>query len=96
MPDSGLSLNLSPELFRPLIQQIVSETVARLEADRAQLDGRLAYSEVEAAKMLGLEAHVLRDERLRGGIAASAIVGRRIRYTRGDLLDYLARRRWKK
>jgi hypothetical protein len=33
--------------------------------------------------------HQLRDERLRGKITASKIVGGRIRYTREDLVQYL-------
>jgi hypothetical protein len=91
-----VSLQLEAEALKPLIQQVVSEVLARLDSERAKLDGRLAYSEVEAAKMLGLEPHVLRDERLRGNIGASAIVGRRIRYTREDLTGYLLSRRWQK
>jgi hypothetical protein len=40
-----------------------------------------------------MEQHQLRDERLRGRIGASQIVGRRWRYTRDDLLRYLQSRR---
>jgi hypothetical protein len=43
---------------------------------------------------VSLLPHQLRDERYRGNIQASQVAGRRIRYTRKDLLDYLARRRW--
>src|SRR5262249_32972554 len=57
---------------------------------------RLAYAEAEAARLIGLKYHQLRDERLRGCIQASQIVGRRIRYLRNDLLDYLTSRRWQK
>jgi hypothetical protein len=42
---------------------------------------------------LGLHVHQLRDERRRGRIQASQIVGRRIRYLRADLERYLAERR---
>jgi hypothetical protein len=90
-----VNIQLDPDALRPLIQQVVAETVVQLEAERAQLNGRLAYSEPEAAALLGLEPHVLRDERLRGNIVASAIVGRRIRYLRQDLMAYLLGRRWK-
>ncbi len=92
---AGINLQLEPDVLRPLIAEIVAETVARLETARPALAGdKLAYSEAEAARMLDLGEHVLRDERRRGRIAASSIVGRRIRYTRADLMDYLARRRW--
>jgi hypothetical protein len=87
-------VHLDVEHFRPLVEAIVAEAVRLLDGDRQRLDGDLlAYSEAEAAKLLGLEEHVLRDERRRGRIIASQIVGRRIRYQRGDLLQYLAERR---
>jgi hypothetical protein len=96
MPGNGVALQIDPESLRPLIEQVVEATVARLEEARATVGDRLAYSEPEAARLLGLAPHQLRDERLRGRIKASAIVGRRIRYMRGDLMDYLLSRRWSK
>ena len=92
-PPAGVSLSVDAEALRPLVAEVVTEVLARVEADRAKLDGRLGYSEEEAARLLGLEPHVLRDERRRGRIAASQIVGRRIRYTREDLVAYLLARR---
>src|SRR5262249_41369695 len=88
------SLALPAEALRPLVAEVVRE-VLRQQADAAAtLDGdRLAYSEPEAARLLGLEPHVLADERRRGRIGASQVVGRRIRYTREDLAAYLAGRR---
>ena len=44
--------------------------------------------------MMGLHPHQLRDERLRGRIKASVGPGRKILYSRQDLLDYLEARRW--
>jgi hypothetical protein len=92
----SVSLNLDPEDLRPLIETVVAATVARLEDDRAKLNGRLAYSEAEAAELLGLEERQLAYERRRGRIQASTIVGRRVRYTKEHLLAYLAARPWKK
>jgi hypothetical protein len=92
-PPTALTLTLDPAALEPLIRATVEATVARLEFARATLDDRLAYGEAEAARLLGLEPYVLRDERLRERITASSIVGRRIRYTKRDLLDYLASRR---
>jgi hypothetical protein len=90
----GFTLQLDPQALRPVIEAVVSEVLAQLEGARAALpDGRLCYSEEEAARLLGLEPHVLRDERRRGRIIASSIVGRRIRYTRDDLVSYLMARR---
>jgi hypothetical protein len=92
----GAAFQFDPEAFRPLIEQAVEAALLRLEEARVKLSDRLCYSEPEAATMLGLEPHQLRDERLRGRIKASSIVCRRIRYTRQDLMDYLLSRRWKK
>src|SRR5712692_3845790 len=80
------TFQFDPEMFRPLIEQAVEAAMARLEQARATLGDRLCYSEPEAAAMLGLQTHQLRDERLRGRIKASSIVCRRIRYTRQDLM----------
>jgi hypothetical protein len=89
----AVAISVPPEALRPLVEQVVAEVLARLDAARPHLDGRLAFSEEEAARLLGLQPHVLRDERLRGRIAASTIVGRRVRYTREDLVSYLVQRR---
>lgn len=88
-----MALHLDPNALKPLLREIVSEVLAQVEADRARVGDRLAYAEQEAARLLALEPHQLRDERLRGRISASRIVGRRVRYTREDLLAYLAANR---
>ena len=88
-----LSLTFGPEVLRPIVEAVVEQTVARLDAARRQLPDKLAYSEEEAARLLGVHTHVLRDERLRGRITASQIVGRRIRYLHADLIEYLMRNR---
>ena len=79
--------------MRPIIVAAVAETIAQIRDDESRLADRLAWTETEAARLLGLASHQLRDERLRGRIGASQIVGKRIRYTRADLLGYLAARR---
>ena len=79
--------------LRPVIEAAVRETIAQIRQDDETLNDRLAFSETEAARLLGLQTHQLRDERSRGRIGSTVIVGRRIRYTRQDLLAYLARNR---
>lgn len=86
-------LSLDADELRPIIAAAVFETLAQLRADDERLSDRLAFDEREAARLIGLESHQLRDERLRGRIAASQIVGRRIRYRREDLLAYLSAHR---
>lgn len=85
-----MKLEINKEELRPLIREIVAEALAELERHRAKLGDRLAYSEAEAADALGLKQHVLRDARLRGEITATRIAAGRIRYSREDLLEYLA------
>ena len=40
------------ETLRPVIEQVVAETVAQLEAERSKSDGRIAYTEHIAVKSL--------------------------------------------
>jgi len=86
-------LELTPDDLRPLIRLVVEEIQSANEADRARVKGRLAYPEPEAAALLGVRPHVLRDARLRGEIEA-ATVGKRIVYTEEALKGYLQRNRW--
>lgn len=92
---SGVQLHIDSEILRPFICQVVAEVLAQVEADDALLNGRLALTESEAAALLSLQHHQLRDERLRGRIHASVGPGRKILYSKADLLGYLASRRWK-
>ena len=86
-------LEFDPETLRPVIEQAVAETISRLEATQAKFSDQLAYTEPEAAALLSVQPHVLRDLRLAGEIEASK-VGRRIVYMRKHLIDYLERNRW--
>lgn len=88
-----MQVTLDPHDLEPVIELIVERVVARLEREREALGDRVAFSEAEAAQLIGLEQHQLRDERRRGRIKASRIVNRSIRYLRSDLLDYLMRNR---
>lgn len=76
----------------PLIESVVAATVDRLEGDRAKAISKLAYTEPEAAALLSIRPHVLRDARLRGEIVGARI-GKRILYERDALLEFLRRRR---
>jgi hypothetical protein len=89
----GLSLNLDPDVLRPFVEAVVRETVAVLDAARERTGDRLAFPEAEAARLIGLAPHQLRDLRHRKGIAFTRGVGGRIFYQRHDLLAYLAAHR---
>ena len=85
-----MKIVLDDEL-RPLIEQVVTETLERLETHRAKVNGRLGYPEAEAAAQIGVPQHVLRDCRLRGEIEANK-VGKKWVYERTEILRFLRRR----
>ncbi len=62
------------------------------EAADSKLNGRMGFPEAEAASLLGVPRHVLRDARLRNEISAVR-VGKKIVYAKEELLAYLTRTR---
>jgi hypothetical protein len=80
---SGLTIQVDADALRPLIEAVVRDVVERLGDD-----GRIGYSEVEAAAMLGVPRHTLRDCRLRNEVQA-ARVGKQVRYARSELIRLL-------
>lgn len=82
-----MNLSINPEELRPVITAIVAEVLAQTSALG---DARLAFTEPEAAGLLGIKPHALRDARLRQEIRATKIGGR-IGYSRDELLAYLSR-----
>ena len=88
-----MQIDFSPDDLRPVVAAAVEETLARIEADRMALPaGRLAFVEAEAAGLIGVPPHSLRDCRRRGEIEAVRI-GSRIAYTRVALLEFLRSQR---
>ena len=83
-----MKITLDADDLRPLIAKVVTQTLERIDSDRARFAGRLAFSEAEAAAALGVERHVLRDCRLRGEIFARKI-GKSYRYTVGSLRAFV-------
>ena len=84
-----MKIDFTSDDLRPLVATIVAETLRQLaEAERKLPDGRLGFPESEAAQRMGVAQHVLRDARLRGEIKGRR-VGKRIVYSRAELLKYL-------
>ena len=84
----SLKIEFDREDLRPLVHLAVAEALDRMEEERAKLGGRLAFTEPEAAALLGVRPYVLRDCRRRGELQG-AKVGSKIVYTRADLLGFL-------
>ena len=88
-----MKLDIEPDDLRPLIQTIVDKTIERINVAKSKVtDGRIAYPESEAAALIGVASHALRDARLRGELNASRL-GKRVVYQRSELLKYLANRK---
>jgi hypothetical protein len=81
-----VQLNFSRDDLRPLIESVVVQVLERFGSS----DG-IAFSEAEAAALIGQRPHVLRDMRLKGRVSASRI-GRGHFYTRNDILQLQRRR----
>jgi hypothetical protein len=90
-----VKLHFDSEDLAPLIREILTEVLDQVNADNAMVGKRLAIPEAEAARLLSMEPHQLRDERYDGRIKASMSRGGRIVYAKSDLIGYLNRRRWK-
>ena len=88
----SLQIQFDQDALRPLVHLVVAEALERMEAERAKFNGRLAFTEPEAAFLLGVKPHVLRDCRRRGELQGSK-VGSKIVYTRVDLVDFLDRQK---
>ena len=73
------------------IAESVAERLQQLNETDRWLDhrDRIGFPESEAAELLGLPSHVLRDCRLRGEIYARRI-GKKYVYSRQTLLDHLS------
>ena len=79
--------------LRPFIQEVVDMAIERIDLAQAKLPtDRLAYAEPEAAALIGVAPHALRDARLRGELVGSK-VGKKILYERVELIEFLSRQR---
>ena len=83
-----MNLQIDAAELRRLMEQTVIATLETVRADHAKLNGRLGYTEPEAAALIGVARHTLRDCRLRGEITAR-MVGRKYIYSRDSLLRFL-------
>ncbi|MFC1596958.1 helix-turn-helix domain-containing protein [Planctomycetota bacterium] len=88
----SMRIEFNQDTLRPLVDMAVAEALDRVEEERAKLHGKLAFPEAEAAMLLGVRPHVLRDCRRRGELQG-AKVGSKIVYTRADLVRFLDRQK---
>ena len=87
-----MELKLNPAELTPIIRQTIEETLAEVGPTNDKLAGRLAFTEAEAAELMGIERYVLRDARLRGEIDGSK-VGKMIIYEPDVLREFITSRR---
>jgi len=75
------------------IGEAVANRLQELNETDSRLDhrDRLGFTEPEAAELLGIRQHVLRDCRLRGEVHATKI-GKQYIYSRQSLVDHLKRK----
>ncbi len=83
-----MKIEFDPETLKPLLDAAVERALERVGLFDAKLGDRLGFIEPEAASLLGVEQHVLRDCRLRGEIHARK-VGKRYVYGRDELIRFL-------
>lgn len=81
-----------PKDLDPLIARVVQVAVRQLERDKSLLGDRLAFPEAEAAALLGVARHTLRDARLRGELVGCR-VGKKVVYERDELIRFLRQQR---
>jgi hypothetical protein len=74
--------------LQPIIAAAVRSTLDQIQASESKLADRLGFSEAEAAMLLGVPRHVMRDCRLRGEISARK-VGKKFIYSRTALVEFL-------
>lgn len=91
--DSAPGVIALDKLTLQQLEQFIGSAVTKAVEEMRNFDAshacnRLAYNEWEAATVLGVKGHVLRDARLRGEIE-STYVGGRIAYSRTHLINYL-------
>jgi hypothetical protein len=85
-----VKIDFDDDDLTPLIERVVTRVLDEREADEGKLGNRLAFSEPEAAALLGMKPYVLRDARLRGEVVGSRI-GKRVFCSRDALFKLLAK-----
>jgi len=80
------TIQIDPTEFRQVLEDVVQEVLCLLDWPQ----GRLTLTEAEAAQCLGVPRHALRDARLAGQLHGHR-VGKRVVYSRQDLMDFLER-----
>ena len=85
---STLNINVDDDVLEPLVTRITKQVLAQLEEDRMKLGGRIGFTLPEAAALIGVKPHVLRDARSRGEIRGR-LVGKKLVFSRDELLRFV-------
>ena len=70
--------------LRPIIRAATVAILDEIKPFDARLKDRIAFSEKEAAELLGVPQHVLRDARYRGEVSAKRL-GKKVMYSPHEL-----------
>ncbi len=82
-----MHLAIDPGSLRPIVAAVVAETLSQRPEGILPAE-RLAFPEAEAAALIGVAKHILRDARLRGEISGR-LCGKKIIYSRDELQRYV-------
>lgn len=80
------------EDLRPLVTEILRQTLTECHHLTEGNEPRLAWSEADAAKLVGMQRWQLRDRRLEGQVLATK-VGRSWFYTKEELMKLFTEKR---
>lgn len=84
-----LNATINEVELRAFAEIVVRATLAAIEESRFASQERLGFTESQAAELLGLPKHVLRDCRDRGEISGR-LIGKRMVYSRKELEKFVA------
>ena len=87
-----MQVELKVDDVRPIVRACLVEILEREDGILSQLDReRIAYPEREAAALLGVAPHVVRDLRLKGQLHGKRF-GRGVLYEKQELIRFLRER----
>jgi len=79
-----VKLELSPDDLKPIVAEAVAQAIEQLRGNELRFAEQFGFPEAQAASLIGVRPHVLRDLRLKG-LAKAKRVGRGYLWHRNEL-----------